>query len=120
LEPSKSPFLLSGPDDHGYLTIQEFGHDSSQAFVFAAGRAVFDRDVLPFDKTGIKQPLAERGYESAGCLSCIDKADHWGVLLRTRRERPRRRSAKKVNELTSPHIRTQAQGTALYRLKRVL
>ena len=43
------------------------------------------------------------------------------ALLRARRERPcRRHAAEKANELTSPHIRTQAQGPALYRLKRVL
>jgi hypothetical protein len=41
------------------------------------------------------------------------------ALLRPRRERPRRRAAEKANELTSPHFRTQAQGTALYPLKRV-
>ena len=42
-------------------------------------------------------------------------------LLRARHERPSgRRAAEKANELTSPHIRTQAQGPALYRLKRVL
>ena len=39
-------------------------------------------------------------------------------LLRSRSERPRDcRAAKKGDELTSPHIRTQAQGTALYRLQ---
>jgi hypothetical protein len=38
-------------------------------------------------------------------------------LLSARSERPRRRrAAEKANELTSPHIRTQAQGPALYRL----
>ena len=37
-------------------------------------------------------------------------------LLRRRRERPRCRcAAEKANELTSPHIRTQAKGPALYR-----
>jgi hypothetical protein len=41
-------------------------------------------------------------------------------LLCARRERPRRRAAKKGDELTSPHIGTQAQGSALYPLKRVL
>jgi hypothetical protein len=41
--------------------------------------------------------------------------------LRARRERPdRRRAAEKRDELTSPHIRSQAQDTALYRLKWVL
>jgi hypothetical protein len=48
-----------------------------------------------------------------------DHRHRW--LLRARSERPgNRRAAEKANELTSPHIRTQAQGTALYRLKRVL
>jgi hypothetical protein len=47
-------------------------------------------------------------------------ASHWLGLLRACRERPSRCAAEKANELTSPHIRTQAQGTVLYRLKRVL
>jgi hypothetical protein len=42
-------------------------------------------------------------------------------LLRARRRWPSdRRSAEKANELTSPHIRTQTQELALYRLKQVL
>jgi hypothetical protein len=42
-------------------------------------------------------------------------------LLRVHTKRPRgRRAAEKGDELTSPHIRTQVQGRALYRLKRVL
>jgi len=32
------------------------------------------------------------------------------ALLRARREWPRSRAAEKANKLTSPHIRTQAQG----------
>ena len=51
----------------------------------------------------------------------IEIPDHrHGRLLCARRERPRRRAAEKANELTSPHMHTQAQGPALYRLKRVL
>jgi hypothetical protein len=43
------------------------------------------------------------------------------TLLRARHKRPCNcRAAEKHNELTSPHIRTQAQGPALYRLRRVL
>ena len=42
-------------------------------------------------------------------------------LLGARRKRPHdRRAAEKANELTSPHIRTQAQATALYRHKGTL
>jgi hypothetical protein len=50
--------------------------------------------------------------------SCAHKSNHrHGHLLRLRRERPRgRRSAEKANELTSPHIRTQAQGHHRLRL----
>jgi hypothetical protein len=46
---------------------------------------------------------------SAGPL-VFQKADYWDRrLLCPRRERPRRRrAAEKANELTSPHIRTQA------------
>jgi hypothetical protein len=47
-------------------------------------------------------------------------ASHAPVLLRARHQRPRRRAAEKGNELTSPHIRSQGQQPALYRLKRVL
>jgi hypothetical protein len=36
--------------------------------------------------------------------------------LRACRERPRCRATNERDELTSPHIRTQARGTALYRL----
>jgi len=42
-------------------------------------------------------------------------------LLRTRRERPYDcRAAEKRDELASPHIRSRAQETGLYRLKRTL
>ena len=46
---------------------------------------------------------------------------HLVALLRTRRKRPhRRRAAEKRDELAPLHIRSHAQETALYRLKRVL
>jgi len=71
------------------------------------------------------------GHIAAACYSCrngwhwrpgAEKPDNWHRgLLRVRSERPHRRgAADKANELTSPHIRTQAQGPALYRLKRAL
>ena len=47
-------------------------------------------------------------------------APHPLGLLRACGERPRRRAAEKRDELASPHVRPQAQETALYRLKRVL
>jgi hypothetical protein len=41
--------------------------------------------------------------------------------LPSRRERPRgRRTAEKGDEIAPPHVRPQAQETALYRLKQVL
>ena len=53
----------------------------------------------------------------------IDKADSWDFRrrLRPRSHRPsRRRTAKKRDELASLHVPSQAQETALYRLKPVL
>src|SRR5450759_4124681 len=41
-------------------------------------------------------------------------------LLRARRERPRDRAAEQRDELAPLHVRSQAQKTALYRLKRLL
>ena len=47
--------------------------------------------------------------------------DQYDRVPRPRRKRPcGGRAAEKANELTSPQFRTQAQGPALYRLKRVL
>ena len=55
-----------------------------------------------------------------GCEVQHADAPHTLALLRARRERPRRRAAEKRDELAPPHVRSQAQETALYRLKRVL
>ena len=92
------------------------------------GPAGVDPHVAAVDPAQLLQPLQERRV--AGLRVWIVRADaareytdapHPLDLLRARCERPRgRRAAEKANELTSPHIRTQAQGPALYRLKRVL
>jgi hypothetical protein len=58
-------------------------------------------------------------FRPAALATCVPRNHR--PLLRPRRERPRsRRTAEQRNEFTSPHIRSQAQETALYRLKRAL
>ncbi|MFZ1094434.1 MAG: hypothetical protein WAN75_35365 [Xanthobacteraceae bacterium] len=82
---------------------------------------VFDGDVPALDIADLFEALSERGKGSLVSGSISKEPDYRHHLLRARGERPsRRRTAEKRNELTSPHILTQAQATALYRLKRVL
>jgi hypothetical protein len=85
--------------------------------------AEFDRHIAAFDIAGLGKTLAEVSHGAGGIVSRSGTQEPYHRhrrLLRARRERPRRRAAEKANELTSPHIRTQAQGPTLYRLKRVL
>jgi hypothetical protein len=71
-------------------------------------------------------PLCERFLNVRGFSSCFlstlvhtelpsrMRINKWPCrLLRARRQRPRSRSPEKRDELTPPHIRTQAQGTEL-------
>jgi hypothetical protein len=71
------------------------------------------------DLTDTCDPSRVMMRQIAGAFAQYEKA-RLVALLGARDERPRRRTTEKANELTSPHIRTQAQGPALYRLKRVL
>src|SRR5947209_13196870 len=85
--------------------------------------AVFDRHVPAFNEARFLRTLVETLHEMHKCIErpTVEKPDHWHCrLLCARRDRPHDRTAEKANELTSPHIRTPAQGPALYRLKRVL
>src|ERR1700730_6840110 len=85
-------------------------------------------DILPLKITQLVQALIERleglfrrdrgpGHQNADPRH-LSRWPNW--LLRTRTERSSRSTAEKANEFTSPHCRTQAQGPALYRVKRVL
>jgi hypothetical protein len=86
--------------------------------------AIFDRDVAAFDIAEIAQTLAERAQaarEKFWRLRAQEPDGRQLRRLRTRRERPcDRRAAEEGDEFASLHIRSQAQETALYRLRRVL
>ena len=116
--------LPAGRGDNGHATADEVGHERRQAIVLALQPVVLDRHVLALDVAGFVEAFTERSGKARGGLGrpAADEADHrHRRLLRARRERPRRRrAAEQRDELASPHIRTQAQGPALYRLKRVL
>src|SRR5262249_35063507 len=64
-------------------------------FVFISGEAIFDRDILTFDKACVLQALTEGGQELRSVTGSPggEEPDHRHRLLRARRERPRRRRA---------------------------
>src|SRR6202011_5631437 len=116
--------LAPGRHDNGHLPTDEIGGECRQAAIIAPRPPELDCCVLTLDEATLLQPAAEcfeqmdrilrrpRTHES-------DQRHHW--LLRARRERPRQcRPADQRDELTSPHIGSQAQATALYPLKQVL
>src|SRR5437016_5934059 len=79
-----------------------------------------DHQILSLDKSSFAQSLVKCSDDTTGVAAAAEEPNYrhrW--LLRARRKRPHRRcAAEKANELTSPHIRAQAQGPALYRPKR--
>ena len=88
----------AGRDDHGHLAAHQFGGERRQPIELSLGPAVFDRQILALDLTGLLQALAKapqaprRPVRRLG----IEMADHWHCrLLRAHRERPRRRTAKR-------------------------
>src|SRR5207342_874186 len=93
----------------------EIGSQYRQTIVVTLGPAVFNKHIVTFDITSFIQAAVERGNHR--CISfgrsAIDEPNHWHRrLLRPRRERPNGGSASNErDELTSPHIRSQDQGT---------
>jgi hypothetical protein len=70
-------------------------------------RAVFDHDVLALDEACFLQALAERGHQVSGiCERGVPQEtnNRHCRLLRTRRERPRRRAAEQRDELAPSHV----------------
>ena len=49
--------------DNGDVVADQIGSHLRQTIIVPVGPAVFDRDVLAFDKAGFAQPLAERRDE---------------------------------------------------------
>jgi len=73
--------------------------------------AGFDRQVLTIDIAGLGQAFAERRYNIDIRLrgTGVQKSDHrHRALLRTRRKRPRRRTAEQRYELAPPHSITSS------------
>src|SRR5262249_3814007 len=74
-----------------------------QSGVLALGKPILDRDVATFDVARFLQAAAKRVLESClrvGRATAEVADDRLISLLRARRERPRRRAAKKRNEIT--------------------
>ena len=58
------------PDYHGYVPLNEFSHQTWQAFIITAGKVVFHRHVLPFDIPSLFETQFEcryKGRRRAGC-----------------------------------------------------
>src|SRR5262249_12472090 len=82
-----------------------FGRDFRHVVVSAFEPSVFDRDVLPFDESGVTQTFSEgseieRGIVERAEADVSDRRLH--LLLRTRRERPRRRRAAEPRDELAP------------------
>src|SRR5262249_36143171 len=95
----------------GHLAAHQFGGERRQPIELSLGPAVFDRQILALDITGLLQALAKapqaprRPVRRLG----IEMADHrHRRLLRARRERPRRRAAEQRDELAALHSITSS------------
>src|SRR5262249_10987652 len=92
-------------------------------FVFVAGQAIFDRDVLTLDKASLFETLTPRGKKlrSVAGRPGAEEPDYWHArLLRPRRERPNDgRAAEQRDELApfqlhKVHALTLAKVTAYW------
>ena len=109
---------VTSRSDNGHATADKVGHERQQAIVLATEPVVLDHHVLVLDVAGFAEAFIKRGCRACRAIDrpTADKADHrHRRLLRARRERPSGRSTaeKRRDELASPHIRSQAQETAL-------
>jgi hypothetical protein len=99
----------------------QLGRELIDSLEHVAGEARLENDVLTFDVARVPQRPEQRIDEFTRHIQEKPHAGHFaGPLLCPHRERPRRRATDHRDELAPPHIRSQAQETALYRLKRVL
>src|ERR1700720_3100241 len=88
--------------------------------------AIFDQDVAAGRPSELPEPLPAILKITLRVRVVLGNPQQSRVpwhsirLLRPRRDRPiGRRAAEKANEVSSPHIPTEAQGPALYQLQRV-
>src|SRR5262245_6330920 len=102
----------SGSDNHCHLTTYQVGRQRGQALVLIISEAIFNCDILAFDKACVLQTLAKRSQEMR-CVVwrfCTEKPDNRHCrLLRTRRKWPRERAAEQTYEMASSHRRPDAQ-----------
>jgi hypothetical protein len=110
-------------DYHRDLTANQVGRHSRQSVVLSFCPAVFDCYVLPLDKASFAQSPLKRSDFAGGFIgrAAAEIPDYRHPLLRPRPNRPRDGcTSEKRDEFAPPHIRSEAQETGLYRLKRVL
>src|SRR5262249_47072956 len=92
------------------LPADEIGGQCSKPTVISLRPAVFDRHVAAFDKTGVIQSLSNDSDQE--CIgrprTAAQDTDNWKLLLRARRERPRRRAAKHSDEVAPFHSITSS------------
>src|SRR5262249_14209920 len=78
-----------------------------QPVVLAFRPAIFDPQIVADEKASFAQSLAERGQQNILLKVSRSRTEitdgPWRRLLRARRKRPRRRAAKKRDELAAPH-----------------
>src|SRR5262245_48083841 len=87
---------IANRSDNADATADEVGHERRQAVVLAAEPAVLDGHVLALYVAGFGEAFTERACMAGGAIErpTADKADHRHcLLLRARREWPRRRCA---------------------------
>jgi hypothetical protein len=113
-------------EDYVGLQVQQLFRGHPHPVNDAGGPTNVHVQVAAIGPTQLRKSLRKPG-EVGFCLRIVfieryQNADppHATGLLRPRRQRPRRRAPDNRDELAPPHIRSQAQGAALYRLKRVL
>src|SRR5262249_30328979 len=92
--------------DEGYRTANEIGRQCRKSIELAIGPAELDHDVLTLHEADFIQAAAEPSQLACHLLfgHIAETSDHrHRRLLRTRRERPSRRTAEHCNEVAAPH-----------------
>src|SRR5262249_50520583 len=103
----------SNPDcnDNSDVLTSKFGRQRRQSIILTLGPTVLDCHVSALDISRFTEDLAERAQticnHRVGRYAAAEETNNWhSHLLRTRRERPRRRhAAGKCDELAPPHRR---------------
>src|SRR5262245_19069362 len=83
--------------DHRHLTAYQVSCEVGQSIILILRSAILDRHILAFDVPAFADALPECGHKtcSVGGRRAAEEPDyrHRRLLLRARRERPRRRCA---------------------------